>query len=73
MRIYRNVGPYSGRKPEMKAAKLGGAIMRQATKQPDSKLPQSAKGGIGDTKNDPWLRGQSGESHPFYDRHKNKR
>jgi hypothetical protein len=73
MRIYSNVGPYSGRKPEAKAKKLGGAIMRQTSKQPNGTTPRNApKGGIGDTK-DPWLRGKSGELYEFYDRRKAKR
>jgi hypothetical protein len=73
MRIYRNAGPYHGRNPEMKVAKLAGTIPRQTSKQPNETKAQNApKGGIGDTK-DPWLRGKSGEIYEYYDKRKAKR
>jgi hypothetical protein len=73
MRIYKQAGPYHGRKPEMTRAKLGGAILRQSSKQPDGKTPKAAKGGIGDV-GDSYLRGQAGgEAHPYFDRQRTSR
>jgi hypothetical protein len=73
MRFYSNKQCYWGRTPEVKAKKLGGASLRQPSKQPDGTTPRNPpKGGIGDTK-DSWLRGQSGEIYEYYDKHKAKR
>jgi hypothetical protein len=73
MRFYSNVGPYSGRQPKAKEPKAGNQLLRQSSKQPDGKLPKTAKGGIGDVK-DTYLTGRAGgEAYEFYDRRRGKR
>jgi hypothetical protein len=71
MRIHKNVGPYSGRQPKAKEPKAGNQLLRQASKQPDSKLPKNATVKGNYDVSDRYLRGQAGgEAHPFYDKHK---
>jgi hypothetical protein len=58
---------YKGRRPRRA---VGGRVPRQTTADPDGKRQPGGKlNRLGDV-NDDWLRGKSGELHPFYDRRK---
>lgn len=53
--------PYGGRR-----VKPGSQLLREATRQPDGKLPKNSLSGSYDVK-DRYLRGRSGgEAHPYY-------
>jgi hypothetical protein len=63
MRIYSNVGPYHGRKPEPKPERTGVAL-RKGT--------NPTKTIVGDMK-DAWLRGRDGTLHPQFDKQRTSR